>query len=221
MAINADDLSSASGMESLNVYVDGFEKKYVEYEQKNGNGTDLFRPFIGWNTRINSFEINFGTGFSFFRFNETNSLTSNSFSYSDQSQLQNPQIYYSQPLNNIEDFGNEKLEMTKSNQLALSYRNQINDKTIFKTEIYYQTLSDVPVSRDTLDSFSSLNYFNENIHQALVSEGSGKNYGIEITAQQYFSNNTLYKLNKRCLSSFFGCSLNGSFSHSTSISHKK
>ncbi|MFK7775674.1 MAG: carboxypeptidase-like regulatory domain-containing protein [Saprospiraceae bacterium] len=181
---------------------------YLMWDDDKTLGSNFIRPFIGWNTRYNSFEIDFGTGYSYFNFNKTGSLTSQfsvkynlstaqsiSFSYSDQSQLQNRQIYYSQPPNNIEDFGNENLEMLKSNQLVLAYRNQLSEKIIFKTELYYQILSDVPVSRDADNSFSILNYFNEINEQSLVSEGEGKNYGIEITAQKYFSKNTFWLAN--------------------------
>lgn len=181
---------------------------YLNWNDDKTLGSDFFRPFIGWNTIFNSFEIDFGTGYSYFNFNKTGSLTSQfsikynlstaqsiSFSYNDQSQLQNRQIYFSQPSNNIEDFRNEKLEMLKSNQLVLAYRNQINEKLIFKTELYFQTLSDVPVARDVENSFSILNYFNERNEQALVSEGKGQNYGIELTAQKYFSKNTFWLAN--------------------------
>lgn len=181
---------------------------YLRWDDDATLGSDFFRPFIGWNTRYKSFEIDFGTGYSYFTFNKTSSLTSQfsikynittgqsiSFSYSDQNQLQNRLIYYSQPSNNMEDFGNENLEMMKSNQLVLAYQNQLSDKMIFKTELYYQILSDVPVARDAQNTFSILNYFNEQNEQALVSEGTGQNYGIEITAQKYFSKNTFWLAN--------------------------
>ncbi|MFK8005360.1 MAG: carboxypeptidase-like regulatory domain-containing protein [Saprospiraceae bacterium] len=177
-------------------------------KDKRAIGGNLFRPFIGWNSNFKSFEVQFGTSYSYFSFNRTSSLNSQFsikynidqqksilFSYSDQSQILAKEVYdFKIPLFPL-DNRNKDLELMKSSQMVLAFQNQLNDKTILKSEVYYQLFSDVPISRDKMDSFSLLNNFNEKIDRGLVSEGTGKNYGIEISAQQYFSKNTFWLAN--------------------------
>ncbi|MEL7160712.1 MAG: TonB-dependent receptor, partial [Bacteroidota bacterium] len=60
-----------------------------------------------------------------------------------------------------------------------------------KTEVYYQSLFDVPVD-DFPSSFSILNAGADFVFPErgnLVNEGTGTNYGFEVTLEHYFSNN--------------------------------
>ena len=66
---------------------------------------------------------------------------------------------------------------------------------LFKAEAYIQFLTDVPTSINPKNSFSVLNYFNEQISTSLENKGTGKNYGIELTAQKYFQKNTFWLAN--------------------------
>lgn len=60
-----------------------------------------------------------------------------------------------------------------------------------KTEVYYQNLFDIPVD-DFSSSFSLLNAGDDFVFPEranLVNEGTGENYGLELTLERYFSNN--------------------------------
>jgi len=60
-----------------------------------------------------------------------------------------------------------------------------------KTEVYYQSLYDIPVD-DFPSSFSILNAGADFVFPErgnLVSEGTGQNYGVELTLEHYFADN--------------------------------
>ena len=58
-----------------------------------------------------------------------------------------------------------------------------------KTEVYYQSLYNVPVNTFS-GSYSMLNTgasFKTDLEDSLTNEGTGKNYGIELTVEKFFS----------------------------------
>ncbi|NJK98688.1 MAG: TonB-dependent receptor [Bacteroidales bacterium] len=89
---------------------------------------------------------------------------------------------------------NTDLGLTKSNQFVLGYDASITDNTRIKLETYYQNLFNVPVERES-SSFSLLNMgagWGPNTSDSLVNKGTGKNYGIEVTLERFFSRNIYY-----------------------------
>lgn len=84
---------------------------------------------------------------------------------------------------------NKNIDFTKSLHYVIGYDyNPVKDWRI-KTEVYYQHLYDVPVS--SIDSaYSILNAganFNPNEMPYLVNQGTGENYGAELTIEKFFS----------------------------------
>ena len=166
----------------------------------------ILQPFLDWKYDFSNLSLNLGVRSVFFSYNNTSALEPNGslkwnfknkqsfgLGYSLQSQRQLPQIYQ----NTITQIGaedNTNLDLTKAHQLSLFYDKKWN-RTIFKIEAYYQSLFDVPVAKDVENSFSTLNVFEGIVNIPLVNNGTGKNYGIELTAQQYFSNNTFWLAN--------------------------
>jgi len=61
-------------------------------------------------------------------------------------------------------------------------------------EAYYQHLFDLPVAADS-SYFSTINEGLEFTYVDLVNEGKGKNYGLELTLERFFSNKYYYMLN--------------------------
>ncbi len=60
----------------------------------------------------------------------------------------------------------------------------------FKTEVYYQYLYDVPVEQNSTTGFSMINAFDVyslNNTNKLVSEGTGQNYGIDMSIERSFA----------------------------------
>ncbi|NJK86442.1 MAG: hypothetical protein HC906_11225 [Bacteroidales bacterium] len=86
---------------------------------------------------------------------------------------------------------NKNLDFNKSHHLVAGYGFQINENLHFKIETYYQKLINIPVIPDSTVSGINLNAvwgFNE----ILVSEGSGKNYGIDLTLERYLEKGYYY-----------------------------
>ncbi|MFT3945896.1 MAG: TonB-dependent receptor [Agriterribacter sp.] len=111
--------------------------------------------------------------------------------YGMHSQMQSPVIYFFQSYvdGNIV-YSNKELGFTKSQHIVLGHNYKINPTIIFKTELYYQDVSQVPVERFA-SGFSLLNEgadFGIVRKDSLINKGSGKNYGVEFTIEKYFSN---------------------------------
>lgn len=84
---------------------------------------------------------------------------------------------------------NNQLGFTRSQHLVLGYSLQPAKDWRLKAETYYQWIDRVPVER-TQGSFSMLNTGADFIFPekgSLVNEGTGRNYGIELTAEKFFS----------------------------------
>lgn len=84
---------------------------------------------------------------------------------------------------------NANLELSKSNQIVLGYDNSPLTDFRIKIETYYQYLYNIPVESHP-SYFSVLNvgadYVLPNV-DSLVNEGSGQNYGLELTLEKFFS----------------------------------
>jgi hypothetical protein len=87
---------------------------------------------------------------------------------------------------------NKNLGFTKAHHFVVSHSFAVSRNLRLKTEIYYQKLYDVPVSADSNHTNSTLNKVEDFITEPLVSTGSGRNYGIEISLEKYLSNHFYY-----------------------------
>ena len=87
---------------------------------------------------------------------------------------------------------NKDLEISKAAHFVIGYDNQFAPNTNFKIETYYQHLYDVPIENSTESSFSLLNQTEGYTTRNLVNEGTGKNYGIELTLERYLHNGFYY-----------------------------
>lgn len=84
---------------------------------------------------------------------------------------------------------NQSLDFMKSNQVVLAYDRTLGENWRLKSEVYYQALFDIPVEQ-TASSYSVINEGAEFIFEekgSLVNEGTGTNYGVELTLEKFFS----------------------------------
>lgn len=89
---------------------------------------------------------------------------------------------------------NNELDLTKSDQFVLGYNQSLTENTQLKAEIYYQNLFDVPVEIRS-SSFSMLNTgstWGVGAVDSLWNGGTGKNYGVELTLERFFSKGIYY-----------------------------
>ena len=87
---------------------------------------------------------------------------------------------------------NTDLELPKARHFVLGYDYVLTQNAHVKVEGYYQQLYDVPVENDVNSYYSTINsseWFN---NVALVNEGTGENYGMELTLERFFTNNFYY-----------------------------
>jgi hypothetical protein len=86
---------------------------------------------------------------------------------------------------------NKNLGFTNAHHVVVGYDWLVSENLDLKAETYYQYLFDVPVEMNS-SSYSAINSgdgFGPDLTDSLVNSGSGRNYGIELTAEKYFSNN--------------------------------
>lgn len=88
---------------------------------------------------------------------------------------------------------NKNLSFGKSNHFVLGYDWSISKDWHLKSEAYFQYLLDIPISKDDINSYSVLNEgadFRFTRKNNLVNKGTGKNYGLELTIEKYFTHNS-------------------------------
>ena len=117
----------------------------------------------------------------------------NTFSvgYGMHSQMQPTDVYFYrlQKPDGTYDQSNKDLEFTKSQHFVLGYDVLPAKDWRIKLEVYYQLLSNIPVTKAP-SSFSMLNAgasFNPNEQGYLENKGTGTNYGAEVTLEKFFS----------------------------------
>ena len=78
---------------------------------------------------------------------------------------------------------NEDLGLTRSHHISASFAQRLGENAMLKIEPYWQWLFDVPVEKGTTYSILNHNQFYQD--RALVNEGAGRNYGIDLTLERY------------------------------------
>ncbi|HMR82547.1 MAG TPA: carboxypeptidase-like regulatory domain-containing protein [Niabella sp.] len=189
----------------------GGTNERIHFDQKNN--MFLLKGYTQWKHQFtDKFFSTFGFHLQLLSFNATCSLEpraglqykinhrhSLKIGYGLHSQLQNPLVYF-YPSKNATDEGiytNEKLGFTKSHHFVTSYNYWISGSLLFKTEIYYQYIFNVPVEK-VLSAFSALNIgglYDFPLKADLINKGTGKNYGMELGLQKYFSDQYYFLLN--------------------------
>lgn len=86
-----------------------------------------------------------------------------------------------------EQYPNRGLGLIRSLQISLRHSWQPGDFWIFKSELFYQRMRDVPVTRNAQDAFSMLNLAEIQRLAALAALGAGANKGLELSAERYLT----------------------------------
>jgi len=113
--------------------------------------------------------------------------------YGFHSQLQQMEAYFYESSDTLGNTirTNEDLGFTKSHHVVAGYDWAFMKNFRVKVEVYYQYLYDIPVYGNRSSSFSMLNLGAEYgllpKLDTLVNEGTGFNYGLEITIEKFFS----------------------------------
>lgn len=199
------DLYNVSYSDSMyHATIDQF-KTITDISDKN---MGLFQAFAEWKHRFsNNFEMYSGLHYQYFdlngkqsiepRFNISYKMAGNQslgISYGLHSQLQPRHVYFNAELQSPEGTNitsNEDLDFSKAHHIVLGYDNLIGKNFRAKAEIYYQHLFNIPIDnqRGYYSLLNSGDFFRIFTTPDLVNEGTGENYGIELTLEKFFSNN--------------------------------
>jgi hypothetical protein len=122
---------------------------------------------------------------------ELNAKNSFSLGYGLYSQIQPLNVYFLQTPypDGSYNYDNLNLSFTKSHHFVLGYDLQPFRDWRIKAELYYQYLYNVPVNTFS-SSYSMLNTgasFKTDLEDSLTNTGTGRNYGVELTVEKFFS----------------------------------
>lgn len=192
---------------SLNLYYKTKERIFEDYKQiwDYNSSTHLAQAFAHLKYNVTEkLILNAGIHSQLFFLNNSKSIeprvgiiynaTSNSsfnFGYGLHAQMQPVNVYFLQntDANGNIVYNNRNLGFTKSHHFVLGYNIQPVDDWRIKTEVYYQSIYNVPVNTFS-SSYSMLNTgstFKTDLQDSLTNAGTGKNYGVELTIEKFFN----------------------------------
>ncbi len=177
-------------------------------EFKEDGNTGIGQAFVHWQWKPGEkHTFNTGVHYQYFLLNGSQSVEPRfgwrwqfvknqglSFAYGMHSQTA-PYVYYF--LKSYTDSSgsyretNHDLGLSRSHHFVTGYDLSFSKDFRFKTELYYQELYNIPVEDPELNSFSLINVGNDleglPMVDSLVNDGTGRNYGIELTFEKFFS----------------------------------
>lgn len=170
---------------------------------QNGN-SGYAQGYFTWKYRINEkTTLQSGLHYLYFLLNRQQSLEPRlglkyeisprhalSFGLGLHSRLEDLTVYMAQTEFAPQQFHrpNEKLGFTKAFHSVLGYDFSATENLRIRPEIYYQYLFNVPIVDRPDSYFSGLNFTDGFTTDTLTNNGSGVNYGIELTIERYFNN---------------------------------
>jgi len=90
---------------------------------------------------------------------------------------------------------NKDLGLLKADHFVMGYEKHFGENIRVKLEAYYQKLYNLPVENNDTSSYATINEGTDFRYVELVNKGTGKNYGVELTLERFFSNSYYYLIN--------------------------
>jgi hypothetical protein len=90
---------------------------------------------------------------------------------------------------------NRDLGLLKADHFVVGFEQKIGKNLRAKLEAYYQRLYDLPVENLDTSYFATVVEGLDFRYVDLVNEGKGRNYGVELTLEKFFSQNYYFMLN--------------------------
>ena len=183
------------------------ENQFNRLTSYKGNAS-LLRPYLAWQFKLSEqVVLNAGLHYQFYTYNNTSSLEPRfganfflnpvsklSFGYGLHSQILPATLYNREtfvgPAEDDYLQMNHDLKMLKSHHFVFGYDWNMSDFLRLKTEVYYQFIFDAAVNANSNDAYSVLNqgadFYIWN-PDTLKSTGTGRNYGVELTFEQFLN----------------------------------
>ncbi|MBL7873243.1 MAG: TonB-dependent receptor [Cyclobacteriaceae bacterium] len=127
---------------------------------------------------------------------ELNERQSLSVGYGLHSQMQPIGVYEAyleQPDGSFKQ-ANKNLGFNKAHHFVVGYDRSLTKYLRVKTETYYQHLYNIAVNDDSTSPVSSLVVEEGFVTDPMVNKGYGRNYGVELTVEQFLHNNIYFLL---------------------------
>ncbi|MFT5182888.1 MAG: hypothetical protein ACI84C_000004 [Flavobacteriales bacterium] len=205
--------------------VDTAAANYYDFHHRWGSKDQgiLVQPFLQWKWKISdAWTFNAGIHNQYFTLNNSQSwleprlgikhVTKKGHAFSiglgRHSQMQPTYLYFYQPYedqNGQPAQYNRDMGFTRSDHLILAYDKIIGKVLRFKIETYYQKLRNIPVTENS-SSFSLVNSgagFSRFFPDSLNNKGTGRNYGVEITLEKFFSRGYFFLISASFFESFY------------------
>lgn len=192
----------------------------------NGN-TTLIQPFAQYQYKASpTLTFNLGVHYQYLTLNGSQNLEPRAgiawnvstkdkltFGYGLHSQMLPMELYYRE----IADTTNgvittiqpaKDLDFSKSHHLVLGYTHNFKKGISFKTELYYQQLYDIAVSKE-IDTYSTSNFgadFTSTFPAYLTNNGKGNNYGADFTIEKFLDKGFYFLISSSIYQSFYTAS---------------
>lgn len=208
-----------------NLFNYDFEQNHLSNENSMFTLVDFneyistFQSFISWKYRVNE-KVTFVSGLhnlnvllnnkSTFepriafqwRLNNKNSIHAG---YGNHSTMESIHHYFAKV--KMEDGSiiepNKDLGLLSAHHWVLGYERRFTEKFMAKAELYYQGLYNLPVENNDTSYFATINEGLDYQYVDLVNEGTGRNYGLEITMERFFDGNYYFMFNTSLFSSTY------------------
>lgn len=187
-----------------------FEDRTPSYRVDEQGDFGMYQAFVSHKFRVSN-QLTLTGGFHYLRMNlaDQDNLEprfglkwqfmpkqSLSFGFGMHSRKEETSLYFTEiePRLNPDGRDNRNLGLAKARHFVVGYSNRLGKNLNLQVEAYYQDLYDIPVSSDPTSQYSSLNQENAFQRLPLINEGTGENYGIEMTLEKFLSDDYFFLL---------------------------
>ncbi len=181
-----------------------YEKDPLQTIARGKGGTDLISGYVSASIGLgDKWLLNLGVNSQVLTLNNQWTLegrlglkwqatdrTSLAWAYGTHSRMEKIDVYFVRTPETGEKLVNKDLDFTKAHHAMFSFSHKLSDNMHLKIEPYFQYLYDVPVIADS--SYSVLNRDVFYVESALVNDGKGYNYGVDLTLEKYLSKGMYY-----------------------------
>lgn len=128
------------------------------------------------------------------KLNNTNTIN---FGWGEHSKMESVHNYFAkvEQADETTTEPNRDLGLLKAKHFVVGYEKRFTENLRLKVEGYYQKLSDLPVENIDTSYYATINESTDFRYVDLVNEGTGENYGIELTLERFLANNYYFLLN--------------------------
>jgi len=175
---------------------------------QNDGYADVWQAYGQWKYKISEdWTLNAGLHGMYFQFNDNYSIEprfglrwnftegqSLSFGAGLHSRLEDMSTYMARKQKGDGSYfqPNRDLSLTKSIHYVIGYDRMLNEHIHLKTELYYQSLFNVPVENDPNSAVSAINSSAGYTTDDFVNDGTAYNVGAEITFERFFADRFYY-----------------------------